>query len=82
MTESKALDLLACYSKEMSEAEGYREKARIQLKYAKELASDGDLADVSGCYTRKDMIAAYDAGVWNPNDQKAEEWLNQAYNCR
>ena len=37
---------------------------------------------VSGCYTRIDMIAAYDAGVWNPNDQKAEEWLNQAYNCR
>jgi hypothetical protein len=38
--------------------------------------------NVSGCYTRQDMIAAYDAGVWNPSDQKAEEWLNQAYNCR
>jgi hypothetical protein len=35
---------------------------------------------VSNCYTLQDMIDAYDAGVWNPNDETAKEYMKRKYN--
>lgn len=35
---------------------------------------------VSNRYTLKDMIDAYDAGVWNPNDETAKEYMKREYN--
>jgi hypothetical protein len=35
---------------------------------------------VSNRYTLQDMIDAYDAGVWNPNDETAKEYMKRKYN--
>lgn len=35
---------------------------------------------VSNHYTIQDMIDAYDAGVWNPNDETAKEYMKREYN--
>lgn len=37
---------------------------------------------VSNRYTLQDMIDAYDAGVWNPNDETAKEYMKREYNVR
>lgn len=37
---------------------------------------------VSNRYTIQDMLDAYDAGVWNPNDETAEEYMKREYNTR
>ena len=36
--------------------------------------------DANNCYTLQDMICAYDAGVWNPNDETAKEYMKRVYN--
>jgi len=35
---------------------------------------------VSNRYTLQDMIDAYDAGVWNPYDETAKEYMKRKYN--
>lgn len=46
MNQSKALEFLAAYSKEIEDAKGLKDKGQIQLKYAKQLASNVDISDV------------------------------------
>lgn len=48
------------------------------LKKYRELALRQPL--VSNRYTLQDMIDAYDAGVWNPNDETAKEYMKRKYN--
>ena len=36
--------------------------------------------NVSNRYTLQDMIDAYDAGFWNPNDETAKEYMKREYN--
>lgn len=36
--------------------------------------------DDSNCYTLQDMINTYDAGVWNPWDETAKEYMKRVYN--
>lgn len=38
------------------------------------------LSDVSMRFTLDDMRKAYDAAVFNPNEQTFDEWIKQAYN--
>lgn len=35
---------------------------------------------VSNSFTLDDMRSAYDAAVFNPNDQTFDAWIKQAYN--